>query len=157
MSPRTRLLLAVTSGVLLLLIVFVAMPYWLVTRDGMIEISVRESGPGGDAVDLKVPASLIRVAAAFVPRVRSVPDDPEILGAMRALQAGLEALEASPDAVFVAVDEPGTRVRIAKKNGRILVEVDDDGERVRLSIPPVAVRVFAEIVPRLAGAVPEPV
>jgi hypothetical protein len=123
----------------------------------MIEISVHESPPDGARVDLRVPASLVRVAGALAPRVRLAADDAELEGAMLAIRAGLEAVAASPDAVFVAVDEPGSRVRIAKKDGFLLVEVDDGGDRVRVSVPPVAVRVLTEIVPRLAGAVPDPV
>lgn len=156
MSPRARLLAAVATGVILLLIVFVAVPYWLLTRDGMIEISVRETDPGGDSVDIRLPASLVRVAVAFAPSVRPAIDDPEVLGAVRAVRAALEALDEAPDAVFVAVDEPGTRVRIAKKDGRLIVEVDDDGDRVRIALPPAAVRALADVIPRLTGAIPEP-
>jgi hypothetical protein len=152
MSSRTRLAVAVLSGIVLLATVFVAVPYWLVMRDGMLEISVVESGEEGDRVHLRVPASVVRVAAAFVPRIEPGIDDAEAIAAIAAVGAAIEAMEEVDDAVFVSVDEPGTRVRIAKRDGRFVVEVDDGGDRVRISVPPVALRVIADALPRLSGS-----
>lgn len=152
MSSRTRLTVAVLSGIALLAAVFVAVPYWLVMRDGMVEISVLESGEGGDRIHLRVPASVVRVAAAFVPRIEPGIDDAEALAAIAAVGAAIEAMDAVEDAVFVSVDEPGTRVRIAKRDGLFVVEVDDGGDQVRISVPPVALRVIADALPRLSGS-----
>jgi hypothetical protein len=154
MSSRVRLFVAVTLGVVLLALAFVAFPYWWLTRDGAIEVSVRESGPHGDRVSLRVPASLVRLAVTFVPTIESPIDDPDVADALVAARAALEAMEDVPDAVFVAVDEPGTRVRIAKKEGRFVVEVDDDGDQVRIVIPQAAVGVVADALPRLTGPGP---
>lgn len=152
MSSRTRFAVAVVTGIVLLATVFVVVPYWLVMRDGVVEISVLESGDGGDRVEIRVPASLVRVAAAFIPRIEPGIDDDEAIAAITAVTAGLDALEEVDDAVFVSVDEPGTRIRIAKRDGRFVVEVDDDGDRVRISVPPVALRVIADALPRLSGS-----
>lgn len=155
MSPRFRMVSAVLSGMVLLLVVTVVVPVWLVTRDGMVEISVREAGDRGDRVEIRVPASLIRAAAAFVPTIRPGIEDPEVLGGIAATRAALDALADVPDAILVSVDEPGTRVRVSKERGRLVVVVDDDGGHVRISIPPAAMRAVADALPRLVANAPD--
>lgn len=155
MSARSRLVTALLGGMALLALVYFIVPYWLVTRDGMVEISVRESGDRGDRVGIRVPASLVRVAAALVPTIRPGIEDREVLGGLAAAKAALDVLADIPDAPLVSVDEPGTRVRISKERGRLVVEVDDGGDQVRISIPPAAIRALANALPRLAATPPE--
>jgi hypothetical protein len=38
------------------------------------------------------------------------------------------------------------------RDGRFVVEVDDGGDRVRISVRPVALRVIADALPRLSGS-----
>lgn len=47
----------------------------------------------------------------------------------------LAALERSPDATLVTVEDGPTRVRVAKKGSRLHVEVDDPDVHVRVALP----------------------
>jgi hypothetical protein len=136
----------------LLFVATLVVPYWLVTRDGMVEISVLEADGRGDRVGIRVPAALVRVAAAFVPTIRPAIDDPEFLGGLAAAKAAMDSLADVPDALLVSVDEPGTRVRVSKVDGNLVIEVDDEGDHVRISIPPAAMRALADALPRLVAA-----
>jgi len=53
------------------------------------------------------------------------------------LKALLDAVKSAPDGVFVTVQEPGTDVRVAKLNGKMIVHVRDKGgkERVDVTVP----------------------
>jgi hypothetical protein len=65
---------------------------------------------------------------------------------MPVVHAALDALEKSPDGVFVEVEAPDQHVRVQKSWGRLVVDVDDPGEEVHVAVPLRVVRhVLSEI------------
>lgn len=148
MASRVKLLLAVLAGTIVLAGVLVALPAWLVLRDGFLEVSVHEAAPGGSTVEIRVPGSLVRLACAFAPRMppdARGPDAEAVRGIATALAAAARNFEDVPEAVLYEIEEGGDRVVVAKRGGVLSIEVDDaSGDRVRIVIPPRVLTVVSE-------------
>jgi hypothetical protein len=98
---------------------------------------------GKDAVHLKlpVPLALVRVALAVAPSRELTTSLPHQVTDRRAeALSALRALAQSPDAAFVSVTTPDTRVRVSKENGLLLVDVDAPDANVRCRVPLAAVQ-----------------
>ncbi|HVB08503.1 MAG TPA: hypothetical protein VNF00_06095, partial [Candidatus Acidoferrales bacterium] len=95
---------------------------------------------GREHVRVNVPLSL---AEKIIPAINQgqLRDGKVQLGNFHAngvdLKALLDAVRSAPDGEFVTVQEPGTDVRVAKVNGKMVVHViDKDGkEKVDVNIP----------------------
>jgi hypothetical protein len=142
MRPGERLAL----GIVLILVVVVGGAAGAATyawqQAGTVRVSVHESGPDGSDVSLRMPAVLLNLAIAFCPTPH-VLDDPDAASALGVLEAVADELVSMPDAVLVDVREPGTTVRIEKRDGRLLVRVREPGERVDIEVPIGSVRMLA--------------
>ncbi len=105
------------------------------SREGFIHIQVHEKQAGGDNVRLIVPAALVPVTLRFVPQ-QPLADAAENLRAyMPIIDAAIPALELCPDGVFVEVIDPAEHIVIAKSGGSIVIDVNDPGETVHVSVP----------------------
>jgi hypothetical protein len=93
---------------------------------------------GGDRVDLTVPVPLVlaRMAVGLVPVDRLDTRVPERLRERRESVLGaLRELERCPDAELVSVVSPQATVHVAKRDGRIAVDVQAPGASVRCALP----------------------
>lgn len=148
MPSRLRLVLAVLAGTSLLAGVLVALPAWLLLRDGFLEVSVREAAPGGSTVEIRVPGSLVRLACALTPRMPPEargPDAEAVRGIAMAFASAARNFEDVPEAVLFEIEEGGDRVVVAKRAGVLSIEVEDaSGDRVRILIPPRVLTVVSE-------------
>lgn len=106
-----------------------------VYRMGAVRITVHEKRANGVSLSLVVPAALLRLALAFVPdsELREPGDRTGAWWPM--IGAACSQLERSPDGTFVQVESRTESVNIAKKGGALVIEVDDEGETVHLSVP----------------------
>lgn len=109
-------------------------------QDGVISVNVREKHPGGHHIFFVAPGALmpwgIKLAAARHIRL----DGNDAREWMPLARSAIEALERSPDCVFVQVDSAEEHVRIEKSGRRLQIDVDDPNDEVHLAVPLGAVR-----------------
>ena len=103
---------------------------------GWLVVDVRTPAP--DRVNLKfpVPLGVVRLALALAPdREMTVEAPAELRQQRETVLALLQALDESPDGTtFVRVTSPDAKIRIAKENGRLVVDVDAEDGRVRCNL-----------------------
>jgi len=133
-SSRSFLLLF--AGVLLALVAGGVALAVAVHRAGVIVVEVTPAeGCHGDRVSLRVPGALVAGAAFFLPEreLREASAELRRWGPL-ALQA-LHELGRAPNCELVRVDGPAERVRIAKQDRCLVVDVRDGSEVVHLVVP----------------------
>jgi len=135
MSRRARIVLIVALAIASTTVLAVGAGAVYVYRDGMIDVHVQEKEPGGTAIHVMVPTVFVRVVLAFVPLSPDMRPGPEVRPWWPVVEAASSAIAGAPDGVFVQVDGPDEHVRIAKEDGRLVVDVDDTDARVRVSVP----------------------
>lgn len=122
-----------------------------VYRAGSVAVAVRSAGP--DPVDLsfRVPAALVELAAALLPRevCSRIPADARVYsGAAREALAGLAA---ASDGVLLEVTSPRESVTIEKTGGSLLFHVRSENEEVRVTLPLRAAAHAVERIERLCA------
>jgi hypothetical protein len=125
----------------------------IICSEGMISVNVETRQPEKHHVFVVAPAMLVPIAMHFVPKDRLGEQAREIQPWMPTIRAGLDALGESDDITFVEVKEPGQNVRVAKSDGSIVVDVNDNDETVHASAP---IRAMASAIEELAAASPAP-
>jgi hypothetical protein len=105
------------------------------SSEGFIHVSVNEKAADGHHINLIVPAALVPVTLKFVPRQNLVEAAQNIRANMAIIDAALPALEQCPDGVFVEATDPSEHVLVAKAGGSIVIDVNDQDDVVRISVP----------------------
>lgn len=123
----------------------------LVYDAGAIRVRVQEKSPGGEHINLLVPAVAVPVALKFVPDEKLHEASAEIRPWLPAIKIAAEELAHCPDGPFVEVTSPHEKVRIAKRGGSLVIDVDDTDATVQVSFP---VRVVSSVVQELEMAGP---
>lgn len=122
--------------------------YRLFFNKGVVSIHVAEKGRFGERIYMVLPAGLVNVALALAPVgcLHNEVYDEEVLRWLPAVQAVVAELDNYEDVVLIEVDDDGETVRIAKEDGHLQVFVDSHDATVRVTIPPrtvhAAVRAF---------------
>jgi hypothetical protein len=154
MRNRAATVILIVIGAMIALAVnvtlFAAVVTYRAYRQGTAVVQVQEKGPDGVNLWIPVPVSLAGAAMRFIPKQDLPPVDPEVAAALPTLQEIARELDRMPDAVLVEVESADEWVRISKKDGRLVVEVDDPDARVHVSLPPGA---LGEIVSHLGWLV----
>jgi hypothetical protein len=128
---RNKLIL---GSILLLLVSSLA-----VAQDRWLHVRVQEHGNSDATVNVNIPLSLIE---ALLPTIETdefdggviLLDDVDFEGVD--LREALVALRDAPDAEFVTIQSRDETVRVAKEDGFLLVNADEDrGDRVRVRMP----------------------
>ena len=131
MTPKIALL-ACGVGVL-------AVSTAVVYNAGAVYISVQEKDPKGTHLRLAVPGVTLPVAAMLVPKAKLREHSEEIQKFLPAIQAATDELRRCPDTVLVEVRDHNEHVKIAKQGDALVIDVNDDGETVHVSVPLTAV------------------
>ena len=105
------------------------------SSEGFIHVKVHEKHPGGDHINLIVPAAIVPVALHFVPRQNFADASGQLQEVLPIIDAAVPALEQCPDGVLVEVFEPGEHVLVAKSGSSIVVDVNDHDDVVHVSVP----------------------
>jgi hypothetical protein len=103
-----------------------------------LHLRVAESGPGAEGISINVPLSAVSgllsgITAGGLDGGMLHLNDGNLDGVD--LRQILVALRDTGDSVFVKVDGADETIRVAKERGRLLVNVDDGDDKVRLRIP----------------------
>ncbi len=132
-------------------VAFAALTGTVVYRMGMVRIEVQSKSPGGEHLRLMAPGALLPVGAMLLPTNKTREASRQLQPWLPAIRAATEELMRCPDATLVQIDGRQEHVRIAKVRDALMVDVDDAGETVHVSVP---LRAAAYACNRLAGKVP---
>ena len=142
LSSGTRLFVALVLSLVVGGVSTVAALAAVVYTAGTVEVEVFEKG--GDHVSISVPSTMVTAAVKLVPD-RLFAEAAEEVGAYwPACRAACRELARAPDGVYVSVTGPDLEVSVSKKDGRLRVDVEDDGDRVHVSVPIKAVLAVVE-------------
>ena len=121
----------------------------LICSEGMIEVNVVEKQPEAHHVYVLAPAALVPVAVHFVPSHEFGRASAELQPWMPTIRAALNQLREVDDLTLVDVTEPGQHVRVAKRGGSVVVDVNDRDETVHVSAP---IRAISSTIEQVAAA-----
>jgi len=105
------------------------------SSEGFIHVRVHEKQPGGHNINVIVPAAVVQVALHFVPRQSLAGPTENLQQYLPVVDAAVPALEDCPDGVLVEVVDPAEHVLITKSGGSVIIDVNDAGETVHVSVP----------------------
>jgi hypothetical protein len=103
--------------------------------EGFIHVKVHEKHPGGTHLNLIVPAALVPATLSFVPKQHLAQASHDLQQYLSIIDAAVPALEDCPDGVLVEVRDPGEHVLITKSGGSLVIDVNDPGDEVHVSVP----------------------
>ncbi|MBV9340150.1 MAG: hypothetical protein JO159_04580 [Acidobacteria bacterium] len=106
-----------------------------VSSEGFIHVKVEEKQAEGTHINLIVPAALVPVTLRFVPPKYLVEASENLRPYMPIIDTAIPAVEDSPDGVLVEVADGSDQVRITKRGGSIVVDVNDTDATVHVSVP----------------------
>lgn len=110
-----------------------------VAASGIVTVRVQESGPDGVRLFVPVPAAALDlglgVATLAIPAGELAGLRAEAAPYHEALGALARGLEDCPDATLVEVVTDRESVRVTKRGGTLVIDVDADDGRVRVALP----------------------
>jgi hypothetical protein len=129
LSSGTRLALALLVSLILAGLVATG----IVARAGIVEVEVVEAH--GDRVSIAAPGTIVLAVARLVPGSFLDSWAGELEPYWPAIHRISRELATCPDGVFVQADGSGLRMRIAKERGHLVIDVEDQGDRVHVAVP----------------------
>jgi len=105
------------------------------SSEGFIHVRVHEKRADGTHLNLIVPAALVSTSIRFVPSARLAEASQNVRPYLPIIDAAIPALEDCPDGVFVEVTDNDEHVVVAKRGSSIVVDVNDHGDTVHVSVP----------------------
>lgn len=123
----------------------------IVSSQGFVHVRVAEKQKGGTHLRLALPAMAVPIALRLVPGVRIEQASRQIQPWLPAIDAAASGLADCPDGPIVEVTEPREQVNIRKRGDSLVVDVNDPGERVHVSVPLGTVRSAADVLAERAG------
>jgi hypothetical protein len=120
-------------------------------REGVIRVDVDEFCDHGSHVHFWVPAAAVPMTLHVVPK-QYFGDAAEQIGPwMPTIRTAAKELRKVPNADLVEVRDEADHVQVRLRNGNLLIDVDDPGEKVHLVCP---VETMEEITGELAASAP---
>jgi len=105
------------------------------SSEGFIHVKVHEKHGDGTHINIIAPAAVVPIALRFVPGDELAQASRDVREYLPIIDAAIPALEDTPDGVLVEVLDHTDHVLITKKGGSIVVDVDDSGDTVHVSVP----------------------
>ena len=105
------------------------------SSEGFVHVKVHEKRANGTNFSLIVPAAMIPATLHFVPQQHFHQGPENLRQALPIIDAAVPALEDCPDGVLVEVTDPGEHVLITKSGGSLVIDVNDPGDEVHVSVP----------------------
>jgi hypothetical protein len=102
---------------------------------GSVRVRVVEKKPGGDNLNLILPALAIPVGMKLMPEEARQQAVAQAAPWAPALKAVGEELSRTPDFVLVEVNNPQEQVLIRKQGRSLVIDIDNEDETVHLSFP----------------------
>ncbi len=106
-----------------------------VAQQGLVRVSVDEQKPGGQHLHLLVPAAAVPLGMKFVPDRKLREAAAQAGPWMPTIRVVCEQLGRVPDTDLVEVRDAEQHVRVAKRGGLLVVDVEAPGQEVHVSFP----------------------
>lgn len=151
MAARFKSVLVVLAGGVALLVGTLVAAGVLAAGTGLVRIYVLEKKPGGDHVNLMIPAALVPLGMKLLPAKERQRAAAQLEPWLPAIEAASRQLARVPDAVLVEVESRDERVSIRKLGGALVIDVDSPQESVHLSVP---LKLFAAVASEFQAALP---
>jgi hypothetical protein len=103
--------------------------------EGLVTVRVRQREPDAHNIFVVAPAMLVPLGMKIVPRDSLRRDAAEIRPYLPMIRAAADELAKCPDVTLVDVSDHEDHVRVAKHWGAIVVDVDEPGHTVHVSVP----------------------
>lgn len=136
-ATKVLLILALATGILILGSGFLLAAS--VVHTGLVTVRVDESGPDGTHLYLPVPAILVHAGLTVLPALVEEDVWEEVrtdLGEWGPVAAEvLRAVEDSPDAVLVDIENDRESIRIEKDGRKLEIRVRDGRDSFEISVP----------------------
>lgn len=136
-ATKVLLILALATGILILGSGFLLAAS--VVHTGLVTVKVDESGPHGTHLYLPVPAILVHAGLTVLPALFEEDVWEEVrtdLGEWGPVAAEvLRAVEDSPDAVLVDIENDRESIRIEKDGRKLEIRVRDGRDSFEVSLP----------------------
>jgi hypothetical protein len=123
----------------------------ILCSDGFVSVRVNEGAPKGSHIFFVVPGALAPIGMKFIPREHWKEVEKEVQPWLPAIRAAVDGLAEYPDTIFVEVIDRTDHVRVHKSGDSIVVDVDDPGETVHVSVP---LRTIKSVVRELEEGIP---
>jgi hypothetical protein len=107
----------------------------LIFHQGVITVNVQEKRPDGDHVHFFVPATVVSYGMALAPEEQIRHATRHAREYLPAARIAMQELAKCPDTVLVEVQDNDEHVRIEKRGGRLLVDVNSPKEEVHVGVP----------------------
>jgi hypothetical protein len=133
LSSGTRLVLAIVVSVVVIGALSIGVVGAAIYRAGTVDVEVVDLD--GSNVSLRLPGALIHAGVQFVPDRLLSDAAHEAEPWLPAARAAWEGLEEYDEVVLVEVDGPHEKVRVAKRGGVLVIDVDDHGTEVHIAVP----------------------
>jgi hypothetical protein len=137
MNRAQKILIGIAVALGLMLAATVTWAGATVVRDGLVTITVHESGAGGTRLFIPIPGTAVR-AVAHSMRWNGA-DRRHFRGEFDRVRPVLAALgdqlAACPDVRLVDVETDDQHVTVEKHGGSLRITVDDRGDHVQVSFP----------------------
>lgn len=139
MSRAAKILLAVATTFVVLMIGSGVLLAASIARAGTLRVKIQEPGRHGANIDVRIPGALVHLGLNALPWILDddlgveIRTDLEEYGP--AVAAALVELENAPDAVLVDVQDASERVRITKKGRSLEIYVDGADGRFEITLP----------------------
>jgi hypothetical protein len=102
---------------------------------GAIKVSVQGKKPGGENIQLVVPAAVVPLALPFVRGEEMQEAAEKVRPWLPAIAAATEELARCPDGPLLQVTSPQEKVSIVKRGDALVIDVDEANESVHVSLP----------------------
>ncbi|MFB3904703.1 MAG: hypothetical protein ACE15E_14730 [Acidobacteriota bacterium] len=143
------MLAKVATSILLFLGTGVFMLATVLYQTGIFYVEVHEKSPHGHHLYIPVPVILAHAAVACVPDKELSEVRAELARRKDLIVAACDALSDCPDGAFVEYKNGSQEhVTVSKRGGYLLVDVDCEGEKVKVRVPIWSVR---NLVTQVAG------
>jgi hypothetical protein len=122
-----------------------------VFHEGVIRVDVDQNRRDGSHVHVWVPATVVPVGLAVVPRSKLEKAACQVRPFLPMLRELSKELKKYPDAELVDVHDSGEHVRVSVRGGRLTVDAVDHGDNIHVSFP---VETISDIADRLEADAP---
>lgn len=144
---RLKLIGIILAGLLLTPVLAVALAF----SAGAVHVRVEEHKPGGERLNLYLPAAALPLGLKLVPNEQRWEMAAQLRPWLPALEIAGRELARASDAVLVEIKSPGEWVRVAKEGRSLVVDVDSKEETVHVSFP---LKTLAGVAAELAATAP---
>jgi hypothetical protein len=133
LSSGTRLVLAVAVSAVAIGALSIGVVSAAIYRAGTVDVEVVDLD--GTNVSLRLPGALLHAGVQLVPGSLLSDAACEAEPWLPAVRAAWEGLEEYDEVVLVEVDGPHEQVRVAKRGGVLVIDVNDHGTGVHIAVP----------------------